>query len=52
MARRTFCGNLYRSVKDPDLVGSLSGHAHGSIAFTRYRNIDDDMKQELVRELE
>ena len=52
MARKTFCGNLYRSVKDPDLVGSLSGHAHGSAAFTRYRDIDDDMKQELVRELE
>lgn len=52
VAGKTFCGNLYRSVKDPDLVGSLSGHAHGSAAFTRYRDIDDDMKQELVRELE
>ena len=31
---------------------TLSGHAHGSAAFTRYRDIDDDMKQELVRELE
>ena len=52
MARKTFCGNLYRRVKDPDLVGSLSGHAHGSAAFTRYRDIDEEMKQELVRELE
>ncbi|MCQ2153575.1 MAG: hypothetical protein MJY44_03240, partial [Bacteroidales bacterium] len=38
VAGKTFCGNLYRSVKDPDLVGSLSGHAHGSAAFTRYRD--------------
>ena len=52
VAGKTFCGNLYRRVKDPDLVDSLSGHAHGSVAFTRYRDIDDDMKQELVRELE
>ena len=26
MARRTFVGNLYKQVKDPNLVGKLSGH--------------------------
>lgn len=52
MARRTFIGNLYKQVKDPNLVGKLSGHAEGSRAFTRYRDIDEDMAKELVSMLE
>lgn len=48
MARRTFVGNLYKQVKDPNLIGSMSGHVDGSRAFARYRTIDDDMKIELV----
>jgi integrase len=48
LARRTFIGNLYKQVKDPNLVGSLSGHREGSKAFARYREIDDDIKSELV----
>lgn len=52
MARRTFVGNLYKKVKDPNLVGSLSGHAEGSKAFARYREIDDSMKKELVSLIE
>lgn len=49
LARRTFIGNLYKKVKDPNLVGSLSGHAEGSKAFVRYREIDDEIKTELVK---
>jgi integrase len=52
MARRTFVGNLYKHVKDPNLVSKLSGHAEGSKAFARYRDIDDDMAKELVKMLE
>ena len=52
LARRTFVGNLYKKVKDPNLVGSLSGHKEGSKAFSRYRDIDEDMKKELVSLLE
>lgn len=52
MARRTFAGNLYKKVKDPALVASLTGHKEGSKAFARYRAIDDDMKRELVGMLE
>lgn len=48
LARRTFIGNLYKKVKDPDLIGSMSGHVEGSRAFARYRAIDDEMKIELV----
>ena len=52
MARRTFIGNIYKKVKDPNLVGSLSGHKEGSKAFARYRDIDDDMKKEMIGYLE
>ena len=52
MARRTFIGNIYKKVKDPNLVGSLSGHKEGSKAFARYRDIDEDMKRELIGYLE
>jgi hypothetical protein len=48
MARRTFIGNLYKKVKDPSLIGSMSGHAEGSRAFARYRNIDMDVKKDTI----
>ena len=40
LARRCFVGNLYKQVKDPNLVGALSGHKEGSRAFARYREIE------------
>jgi len=52
LARRTFIGNLYKKVKDPNLIGALSGHKEGSKAFARYRDIDEDMRKELVDMLE
>lgn len=52
LARRAFIGNLYKQVKDPNLVGKLSGHKEGSRAFVRYRDIDEDMRKELVALLE
>lgn len=52
IARRCFVGNLYKKVKDPNLVGALSGHKEGSKAFARYRDIDEEMKKELVSLLE
>ena len=47
MGRRTFVGTLYKQVKDPNLVGKLSGHVEGSRAFARYRDIDDQMIKEM-----
>lgn len=47
-ARKTFVGNLYKQVPDPNLIASMSGHVEGSRAFNRYRTIDDDMKRRLV----
>ena len=48
MARRTFIGNLYKKVKDPELICSMTGHTKGSRSFTRYREIGEDIKIELV----
>ena len=48
MARRTFIGNLYEEVKDPNLIGSMTGHVEGSRSFARYRDITDDTKKEVV----
>ena len=48
MARRTFIGNIYKKVKDPNLIGVLSGHSEGSKSFARYRDIDDETKKETV----
>lgn len=48
IARRTFIGNLYKKVKDPNLIGHLSGHVEGSTAFARYRDIDEDMKKDVI----
>ena len=52
MARRTFIGNIYKLVNNPNLVSALTGHVEGSRAFTRYRTIDIDMKKDLVKMLE
>ena len=52
LARRTFVGNLYKQVKDPNLIAKLSGHVEGSRAFARYRDIDEEMRQDLVKMLE
>ena len=52
IARRTFVGNLYKKVKDPNLVGALSGHKEGSRAFARYRDIDEEMKIDLINQLD
>lgn len=52
LARRTFIGNLYKQVKDPNLIAKLSGHSEGSKAFARYRDIDEEMRIDLVKLLE
>ena len=52
MARRNFIGTLYEQVKDPNLIAALSGHTDGSKSLARYRDIGEQMKQDLVNLLE
>lgn len=48
LARRTFIGNVYAVTPDPNIIGKMSGHKEGSKAFARYRNVEDDLLDELV----
>ena len=52
MARRTFIGNTYKVLRDPNIVASMSGHAEGSRAFSRYREIDREIKADAVNALD
>lgn len=52
MARRTLTGNLFKIYKDQSLVSSITGHAPNSSAFARYRDIDEDMRREMVSALD
>ena len=48
LARRTFVGNAYFKVHDPNLIGKMSGHVEGSKAFKRYRKIEDETLKEVI----
>jgi len=48
LARRTFIGNAYFKVSDPNLIGKMSGHVDGSRAFKRYRNIEDETLKSVI----
>ena len=51
MARRTFVGAAYKVVRDPNIIGKMSGHVEGSRAFNRYREIDDDILKETIKSI-
>lgn len=40
--------DLYRMTPKNIINGALSGHKYGSRAFARYREIDDDLKKEMI----
>lgn len=48
IARRTLIGNLYRQLKDPNLIGEITGHRNGSVSFRRYRDVDDEVKRDVL----
>lgn len=48
LARRTFIGISYKMTKDPNIIATMSGHAEGSRAFDRYRDIDDEIRKEVI----
>ncbi len=48
LARRTFTQILYSQIKDKALVASLTGHSEDSRAFSRYRDINIDIKKDLI----
>ena len=51
MGRRNFCGNLYEAgFRDAD-IASMSGHAEGSKAISRYRKVSEKTKQKMIDSL-
>ncbi|GHV09845.1 transposase [Bacteroidia bacterium] len=52
LARRCFVGNAYKVMKDQNLVAELSGHKQNSNAFARYREVDRQMRNEVVSMIE
>ncbi|MBR1769693.1 MAG: tyrosine-type recombinase/integrase [Bacteroidales bacterium] len=52
LARRTFGGNLYNKIHDPNIISSMTGHSEHSRAFSRYRTITDETKQSAIELLE
>ncbi len=48
LARRTFVGNAYFKVSDPNLIRKMSGHVDGSKAFKRYRKIEDETLKNVI----
>lgn len=51
LARRTFVGNAYFKVSDPNIIGKMSGHVDGSKAFKRYRKIEDSTLQNVINQI-
>lgn len=49
---QAFAGNMYKNVKDPNLVCALTGHKEGSKAFNRYRMIDEETNRQTMSYLE
>lgn len=52
MARRCFVGNLYKRWTDPNVICPMSGHKLGSAAFARYREIDKELRMEVIKSIE
>lgn len=48
LARRTFTANIFKLTKSERITSALTGHVNGSRAFSRYTEIDDDMKLSVI----
>lgn len=51
-ARKTFIEAMFRETKSERITSAFTGHAVGSRAFSRYTDVDDDMKMEILSKIE
>jgi integrase len=49
IARRTFMANMFKETKSERITSAFTGHATGSRAFTRYTEVDDEMKRNVLK---
>lgn len=52
LARRTFMANIYKATRSERIVSSFTGHKNGSMAMRRYTVVDDEMKRNIIDEIE
>ena len=50
-ARKTFIEAMFRATKSERITSAFTGHADGSKAFSRYTDVDDDMKRDILARL-
>ena len=51
LARRTFMANVFKQTKSERITSSFTGHVSGSRAFSRYTSVDDEMKLEVLKNM-
>ena len=51
MARRTFMANVFKQTKSERITSAFTGHVDGSRAFSRYTQVDDDMKLDVLKNM-
>lgn len=51
LARRTFIANVFKVTKSERITSAFTGHANGSRAFCRYTSVDDDIKLEVLQNM-
>lgn len=52
LARRTFMGNMFKKTKSERITSAFTGHKSGSKALRRYTDVDDEMKKEVILEID
>lgn len=51
IARRTFMANVFKETKSERITSAFTGHVDGSRAFSRYTQVDDDIKLEVLKNM-
>lgn len=51
IARRTFMANMFKETKSERITSAFTGHVSGSRAFSRYTSVDDEMKVEVLKNM-
>ena len=49
LARRTFMANVFKLTKSERITSSFTGHTENSKAFSRYTNVDDELKLDIIK---
>lgn len=51
-ARKTFIEAMFRETKSERITSSFTGHSDGSRAFSRYTDVDDAMKRDIISKMD